>query len=64
MLSFVVRLASKRSISLRRVYGGVALARKLALYCCPGDGLTYPLGKGSRLRIADPVGRSMRTFRS
>src|SRR5690348_12134316 len=56
MLSFLVRVASKRSISLRRVYGGVALARKLARYCWPGDGLRYPLGSGRRLSSADPVG--------
>src|SRR5215475_57403 len=59
MLSLLVRLASKRSMSLRRVYGGVALARKLALYCWPGDGLTYPFGFGSRLSNAWPVGSIM-----
>src|SRR5262249_51800196 len=50
---------SKRSMSLRRSYDGVELARKLALYCCPGEGLTYPFGRGSRLRIAAPVGSIM-----
>src|SRR5258708_39864748 len=29
---------------------------KFAMYCCPGEGLTYPFGRGRRLRIADPVG--------
>src|ERR1041385_2982199 len=56
MFSLPVILESKRSMSLRRLYAGVALARKLALYCWPGEGLTYPLGSGSRLRIAAPVG--------
>src|SRR3954469_6777362 len=59
MLSFFVRLASKRSMSLRRWYGGGALARKFALYCWPGDGLTYPFGSGNRFSRAAPVGSIM-----
>src|SRR5215471_7911097 len=56
MFNLLVILESKRSMSLRRLYGGVALARKLALYCWPGEGLTYPFGNGSKFRIAAPVG--------
>src|SRR5882724_7211203 len=32
------------------------LAMKLAVYCWPGAGFTYPLGSGNKPRIAFPVG--------
>src|ERR1051326_906901 len=32
---------------------------KFDVYCWPGEGFTYPLGIGRRLRIAEPVGSKL-----